>query len=447
MLRVLIVDDDERFRIRQADWVEREGCECRVVGSLAEARKELQEYEPDLVLLDLELGDGPGLALLDADRSWDAEVVVVTGHATVETAVGALRHGVTDYLTKPLDGARLKATLASVMRTRALKREIGSLRTELRSLGRFGPLIGSSEPMQHVYDLVARVAPTDAPVLVTGESGTGKELVAQAVHDMSARRDHPFVAVNCGAIASSLLESELFGHEKGSFTGAERARPGVFERASGGTLFLDEITEMPLEAQVNLLRVLESRTVQRLGADTSIPVDVRIVSATNRDPAACVAEGRLREDLLYRISVFPVALPPLRQRGRDVELLAQAFLERLNREHGTSRRLTGSALDALRKRPWPGNVRELKNALQRAFILAGGDLDENVFYPDAAGPGEASEDPYLRIRVGTPLDDAERRLILATLERHGGNRTHAAAALGISPKTLYNRLKAYREEG
>jgi DNA-binding NtrC family response regulator len=444
VFKVLIVDDDDRFRIRQADWVEREGCESRAADSLAAARAELREYEPDLILLDLELADGSGLDLLDPERSWDAEIVVVTGHATVETAVAALRRGVTDYLTKPLDRARLKATLASVMRTRALKREVGTLRSELRSLGRFGPLIGSSQAMQRVYDLVARVAPTDAPVLVTGDSGTGKELVARAVHDMSARRDGPFIAVNCGAIAPTLLESELFGHERGSFTGAERARPGMFERASGGTLLLDEITEMPLEAQVRLLRVLESHSVQRLGGDALLPVDVRVVSATNRDPSACVAEGRLREDLLYRISVFPIPLPPLRHRGRDVELLAQAFLERLNREHGTTRRLTGGALDALRKRQWPGNVRELRNAVQRAFILAGGDLDENVFSPDGARAAETPEDPFLRIRVGTPLDDAVRRLILATLERCGGNRTHAAAALGISPKTLYNRLKAYR---
>ena len=446
MLSVLIVDDDDRFRMRQIDWVEREGHTCRAVASLAAARVELERFSPDLILLDLELGDGAGLDLLEPDRAWDAEVVVVTGHATVETAVGALRRGVTDYLTKPVDRTRLKATLASVQRTRALKREIGTLRTELRSLGRFGPLVGSSDAMQQVYDLVSRVAPTDAPVLVTGESGTGKELVARALHDLSPRRDGPFVAVNCGAIAATLLESELFGHERGSFTGAERARPGVFERASGGTLLLDEITEMPPEAQVRLLRVLESRTVQRVGAEAAIPVDVRVVSATNRDPAESVRDGRLREDLLYRISVFPVVLPPLRQRGRDVELLAQAFLEALNREHGTMRRLTGAALDALRKRTWPGNVRELKNAMQRAFILAGGDLDENVFAADGAPIAEPSEEPVLRLRIGSPLAEAERRLILATLERCGGNRTHAAAALGISPKTLYNRLKAYEKQ-
>ena len=270
MLSVLIVDDDDRFRMRQIDWVEREGHTCRAVASLAAARVELERFSPDLILLDLELGDGAGLDLLEPDRAWDAEVVVVTGHATVETAVGALRRGVTDYLTKPVDRTRLKATLASVQRTRALKREIGTLRTELRSLGRFGPLVGSSDAMQQVYDLVSRVAPTDAPVLVTGESGTGKELVARALHDLSPRRDGPFVAVNCGAIAATLLESELFGHERGSFTGAERARPGVFERASGGTLLLDEITEMPPEAQVRLLRVLESRTVQRVGAEAAV---------------------------------------------------------------------------------------------------------------------------------------------------------------------------------
>jgi len=441
-LDVLVVDDDERFRIRLADWVEREGFACRTAGSLAEARALREQAQPDVMLLDLELGDGAGLDLLEPGRNDGIEVVVITGHATLGSAVAALRRGVADYLTKPLDRTRLGTTLANVTRTRALKREIGTLRTELRSLGRFGPLVGASEAMQRVYDLVGRVAPTDAAVLVTGESGTGKELVARAVHAFSARREGPFVALNCGAIAPTLLEAELFGHEQGAFTGASRARAGVFERAHGGTLLLDEIAEMPIEAQVNLLRMLESGSVQRVGGESAIPVDVRIVSATNRDPDACVREGRLREDLLYRIRVFPVHLPPLRQRGRDVELLAQGFLDALNREHGTARRLTGSALDLLRKRPWPGNVRELKNAVQRAFILCEGDLDEHAFSPESAPPEDADE-PWLRLRVGTSLAETERRMILATLERCGGNRTHAAAELGISPKTLYNRLKAY----
>jgi two-component system, NtrC family, response regulator AtoC len=365
----------------------------------------------------------------------------------VDSAVLALREGAADYLTKPVDRARLKSVLAHVSRQRALRAEVSSLRGELRSLGRFGALIGRSAPMQAVYDLIARVAPTQASVFVTGESGTGKELVAETVHRMSRRREAPFVAVNCGAISPNLIESELFGHERGSFTGADRRRRGYFEQAGGGTLLLDEITEMPIELQVKLLRVLESGCVTRVGSTESLPVDVRIVSASNRDPQKAVEEGILREDLLYRLCVFPIHLPPLRERGDDVELLAEHFLLEINRKEGTEKRWDDAALAQLRQHPWPGNVRELKNVLQRAFILAEDRITTDCL-PVEVRLGEETTvaGPYLQVRIGSKLADVERRLIVATLDDLGGKKKEAAQALGVSLKTLYNRLKAYEQE-
>jgi DNA-binding NtrC family response regulator len=268
---------------------------------------------------------------------------------------------------KPLDVARLRAVLTNVLRRSELGQEVETLRRNLRELGRFGPMLGSSPPMQQLYDAISRVAPTNATVLIRGESGTGKELVAQTVHSLSRRRKQPFLALNCGAVSPQLIESELFGHERGSFTGAERTHRGYFERADGGTLFLDEVTEMPLELQVRLLRVLETRMIVRVGAEQEIQTDVRIIAATNRDPEQAVADGKLRQDLLYRLAVFPLEVPALRERGSDVSLLAGAFLAELSRIDGVEKNFTTRALDALEQHSWPGNVRELKNAVERAY--------------------------------------------------------------------------------
>jgi DNA-binding NtrC family response regulator len=301
--------------------------------------------------------------------------------------------------------------------------------------------------MQRVYDLIARVAPTEATVLVTGESGTGKELVARTIHELSDRRHGPFRAVNCGAIASELLESELFGHEKGAFTGADRRRRGYFEQAAEGTLFLDEITEMAPDSQVRLLRVLESGEMTRVGGERAIPVDVRVVTATNKAPRQAIEEDKLREDLYYRIKVFSIDLPPLRQRGEDISLLARHFLQELNRDARQQKEISDDAIAVLAEHSWPGNVRELKNVVRSAYILADDVIDADDLPPEVtSGHTPSHTGGRLQMSPGTPLAEAERQLIMATLEQCEGNRTRAAEKLGISVKTLYNRLKAYEEE-
>jgi two-component system, NtrC family, response regulator HydG len=367
--------------------------------------------------------------------------VLITGQASVQTAIEALRRGISDYLTKPVDFARVKMVLANVSRSRELKEEIGSLRGELRKLGRFGPLIGASPLMQKVYDLVGRVARTDATVLITGETGTGKEMVAQTIHQLSGRSRAAFLPLNCGAVSPTLIESELFGHERGSFTGADRVHKGFFERADGGTLFLDEVTETPMELQVKLLRVLETATVTRVGGTEAIQVDVRVIAATNRQPEEAVAAGKLREDLLYRLNVFPIQLPTLWDRREDIELLAEHFLGLLNKQDGTSKELTRAALERLRMHRWPGNVRELRNVLQRAFILAEEDIGLDAL---PLGVHEQAEGSSLLMKVGTSVPEAERRLILATLEHFDGDKKKAADVLKISLKTLYNRINQYK---
>jgi DNA-binding NtrC family response regulator len=305
----------------------------------------------------------------------------------------------------------------------------------------FGLLYGSSPAMHAVYDLIGRVAQTDATVLIVGESGSGKELVANTIHRMGARAKQPFVAVNCGAIPATLIEAELFGYEKGAFTGAAKTHRGYLERASGGTLFLDEITEMPLEMQVRLLRVLETRTFCRVGGDQEIRAEARIMAATNRDPATAVADNFLREDLMYRLAVFPINLPPLRARGDDVELLARHFLAELNLAAGASKTLSKASLALLRTHPWPGNVRELKNCVQRAFILCDDEVELQGLAP--VNRSAASDGSCLRFSIGTPLAVMEKKTIFATLEHCSGNKRRAAEVLGVSLKTLYNRLAEY----
>jgi DNA-binding NtrC family response regulator len=331
--------------------------------------------------------------------------------------------------------------------------------------------------MQRIYEQISRVAGTSVSVFITGESGTGKEVVAQTVHDLSRRRKRPFLAVNCGAISPNLIESEIFGHEKGSFTGADRQHQGFFERASGGTLFLDEITEMPLELQVKLLRVLETGRFMRVGSTVSQETDVRIIAATNRSPYQAVSTGKLREDLLYRLNIFPIELPPLRDRAADIPLLANHFLAAISEQEGVVRRFTPAALAALMEYPWPGNVRELRNAVQRAYVMAQGEVIDDTWLPsvgeggalsgwgqlggapEAAAPAPAAPAaayeappvaegvPSITLPIGSSVAEAERMLMLATLRHFNHHKERTAAALGISLKTLYNRLKEYAAEG
>ncbi len=437
MLAALFVDDDLDFIEGVSEIASQEGFEVAKAQSLAGARKYLATSSADLVFIDLVLPDGNGVELLrELKENSGADVVMVSGMATVSSAIEALRLGALDYLTKPLDSQRLRAVLAHVLRLRALQQEVGDLRGELRQLGRFGRLVGVSPAMQRVYEQMIKVAPTDATVLITGESGTGKELVAQTIFELSTRRRKPMLPLDCGAIPQNLIESELFGHERGSFTGATQLRRGCFERAEGGTLFLDEITEMPIELQVKLLRVIESGALTRVGGDDPVQVNVRLLAASNRIPAEAVKIGKLREDLFYRINVFPIVLPPLREREGDSLLLADQFLATLNATEGTAKRLSAGARERILAHPWRGNVRELKNVLQRAFIMSDG-LIELSDLVAARAPEQPAPD------VGTSLEESERLLIQRTLEQCAGDKKRAARMLGISLKTLYNRLHVY----
>jgi DNA-binding NtrC family response regulator len=450
MTHVLIVDDEPNSAEMLSTVVRGEGFTTSVAGSLREARQQLLLMPAQAVLLDLHLPDGSGLDLFeDTELRGNAEIVLITGHASLETSIQALRVGAADYLTKPVNVAQLKRVLSRLAQPGNLRAEISDMRQAFRSSGRFGQLWGRSQPMQRVYDQIARVAPTVVNVLLVGESGTGKEVVAQSIHELSRRRSQPCLAVNCGAISPQLIESELFGHEKGSFTGAMRQHRGFFERAHGGTLFLDEITEMPLDLQVKLLRVLETGAFMRVGSDEQFETDVRIVAATNRQPMEAVQHGKLREDLYYRLNVFQVLLPPLRERLEDIELLAPFFLSAISAVDGGARRFSPAAIDRLKQYHWPGNVRELRNVVQRAAIMIDGPVIEQVQLPDEAGQGMpggrglGTEIGTLRVPIGSSIAEVEKQLIIATLDHCGGVKERTAEMLGVSLKTLYNRLREY----
>jgi two-component system, NtrC family, response regulator HydG len=415
MPHALLVEDDAASLEALDRLVQQHGFTTSPASTLEQARNEIGQQVPEIAILDLDLPDGNGLELLEPLRNgMETEIVVVTGHGSIDSAVDALRKGVSDYMTKPLDPQRFERVLNNLKRTLSLRNEVSQLRGSLRRLGRFDEMVGSSPPMQAVYDLVTRVARTSSTVLLTGETGSGKDMVAQSIHRLSRRSDKPFVAVNCGAIQPTLIESELFGHQSGSFTGANRTRKGVFELAHEGTLFLDEIIEMPMDLQVKLLRVLEK----------------------------AVKDGKLREDLLYRLKVFPIHVPPLRERQGDTELLAGFFLEELNGEAKASKRYDAEVLDLLISYEWPGNVRELRNVVERAFILAGDRIGPEHIHLDRAADSRRTGGD-LAIEVGCSVAEAERLLILATLDRMNRDKKKTAEVLGISLKTLYNRLNTY----
>jgi two-component system response regulator AtoC len=447
MPHALAVDDDPNFLSALAELIEGQGFTTNTASTLRDARTQVHHKTPDVALVDLYLPDGLGIDLLkDLEGGNSTEVVLMTGHADVESAVQALRLGASDYLTKPLDIGRLKSILANVASVQPGLTVLGAEAAEEagEEVGRLGLLLGASPPMQSLYEMMTRVAPTDATVFLVGESGSGKDMAAQTLHHLSRRAKAPFLPLNCGAISPTLIESELFGHERGSFTGAARRHKGYFERAHGGTLFLDEISEMPIELQVKLLRVLETGTLVRIGGDQPVEIDVRVFAATNRDPLRAVEEGKLREDLLYRLSVFPIPMPPLRERGADIELLANFFLAQLNERQGTDKRFDDETLARLQTHTWPGNVRELKNIVHRAFIMAEQEITPRCL-PREVG-GESGAVRSLHFQVGTSIAEVERRLIMATLDLHGGNKKKTADILGVSLKTLYNRLNTYRED-
>ncbi|HSL69486.1 MAG TPA: sigma-54 dependent transcriptional regulator [Longimicrobiales bacterium] len=434
--RLLLVDDDHVFRVSTSTLLRQDGYEVVVASDGKEAVSALREQRFDLMLLDLRLPGTDGLGIVEALRLWGEEIpiLMISGFGTVEAAVEALHLGADDFVSKPVEPDVLSARVAEL-----LDRRPGADNVSGSS---FAQLIGRTDAMRAVFDAVRRVAPTDTTVLVTGETGTGKELVARGVHDHSARRHGSFLAVNCAALAEGLLESELFGHVRGAFTGAVSDKSGLFEAANGGTLFLDEIGDMSLGLQQRLLRVLQEREVRRVGAVRSTNVDVRIVAATRRDLRQLVAEGRFREDLFYRLNVFTIALPPLRDRTADIPLLVESALGRLR---GKRRRLTCSplALRMLRAYAWPGNVRELLAALESAAIRADGErIDAQHLPPEVRAASEAHSGNGDRYRAGHAADD-ERGAIMAALEQAAGSRARAAEILGMSRTTLWRKMRSY----
>ena len=444
--RIGVIDDEARMAEIVGMVLRRDGFEVETFTRSSEAL-ERHEADPfDLVLTDLRMPAPDGLEVLRRVReaSRDTPVILFTAHATVANAIEALHDGAFDYVQKPFDNEALRACVRRALERNRLSRENRYLRAELGQRHALGDIIASSDAMQRVLDLVRRAARSPATVLVTGESGTGKELVARAVHYHSDRVSGPFVAVNCKAFAEGLLESELFGHERGAFTGADRTRRGLFEEAGGGTLFLDEIGEISESFQAKLLRVLQEREVRRIGDDKTRPIDVRIVVATNRDLQAEVAAGRFREDLFFRLAVIPIEIPPLRQRREDILPLARHFLLEAQRASGRRFETLGEEIEALlRNHAWPGNVRELENAIERAVVLA----EDDALHPDdlllMVRSSAPDDDPQHGESLQQALERATRSAIAAALESTGGARADAARRLGIDRTTLYRQIRKY----
>ncbi len=466
--KVLIVEDEANARTGLTELVESWGYRTDSAVDGAEGLEKVTQWSPGIVVTDLKMPRMDGMQLLGriAELPNRPAVVMLTAQGSILSAVEAMRMGAYDYLPKPVDPARLRTILSSAARqieadaADAADAAEGSKRRS-RDTGVLGPLVGSSPQMKAIFALIERVAPSNVSVLVTGESGTGKELVARALHDLSSRRNKPFVAVNCAAIPETLIESEIFGHERGAFTGAVERRAGCFELAEEGTLLLDEIGEMPAATQAKLLRVLEDRKLRRLGSKVETPIDVRVVAATNKDPQQAVANGELRGDLFYRLNVFNIQMPPLREHKGDVKPIAQTMIEAMNERHGCAvSGMTEALLARLTAYRWPGNVRELRNTIERATILAGTGLLGLEHLPPGFGEaplvasvrtGEQggvsiaaqTDDNAVHVKVGTTVDEAEKQLILRTLLSTQHNKTKAAEILGISSKTLQNKLKEY----
>ena len=445
--RVLVVEDDAATRRGLTELVGTWGFTTESAADGEEALQKVSSFRPTIIISDLVMPRMGGLDLLRAlkDEGTTITIVILTAQGTVETAVEAIKEGAYDYLTKPIEPQRLKILLDKIVERQDTLREVKVLRRQLRDHGSFGSMIGSSAQMRKVYQVVEQAAPTSASVLIWGESGTGKELVAQTLHQISPRAQQPFVPINCAAIPETLLESEIFGHEKGAFTGASDRREGCFELADRGTLFLDEIAEMTPATQVKLLRVLQERKFRRLGGRQEESVDVRVIAATNVNPADAVKSGKLREDLYYRLNVFSIELPPLRQRKDDLPLLIQSFLAEFNtRNNKNVSALDPAAMRIMEQYGWPGNVREVRNVIERAVILSSGQFIETKHLPPLVSGSSDAGKPTVSLAPGTTVEEAERRLILMTLEHTRDNKTRAAEILGISLKTLHNKLNKLR---
>ena len=475
--KVLIVEDEAHARTGLTELVGSWGFRAEGAADGAEGLERVRQWSPGIVITDLKMPRMDGMELLTRIKESQPQTVVVmlTAQGSIESAVEAMRSGAYDYIPKPVDPARLRTVLTNANRQRednVAAEEQAPARRVAAETGKLGPLVGSSPRMQAIYRIVESVAPSNVSVLVTGESGTGKELVARCLHELSSRRNKPFVAVNCAAIPETLIESEIFGHEKGAFTGAIERRAGCFELAEEGTLLLDEIGEMPAPTQAKLLRVLEDRKLRRLGSKVETPVDVRVVAATNKDPQQAVASGQLRGDLFYRLNVFNIQMPPLREHKEDIPAITAKMIEDMNQRHGCS--VTGIApdlLDRLLAWEWPGNARELRNTIERATVLAQTGLLKTEHLPPNFGEADYGTRPNVpsadggighsviaaserhderrtvSVPVGTTVDEAERQLILKTLESTHNNKTRAAEILGITTKTLQNKLKEYASAG
>src|SRR2546430_2430994 len=448
--RILIVEDEANERTGLAELVASWGDRTDTAADGVEALEKVSAFSPSIVITDVKMPRMDGMELVEklADLSQSIAVVVVTAQKTTETAFHAGRLGVQDYIEKPIDFRRLRSILGNIGEILQTRTENETLRRSLRDKGALGRLVGSSPKIQEIFHLIEMVAPSTASVLITGASGTGKELVARTIHDMSPRRGKPFIPINCAAIPETLIESEIFGHEKGAFTGALERRTGCFELAEGGTLLLDEIGEMPVATQAKLLRVLEDHKLRRLGSKVETSVDVRVLAATNKVPDDAVANGELRQDLYYRLNVFNIHMPLLREHKEDIRDLVKSLLAEMSKKHDRKVATVSEAvLNQFKNYSWPGNVRELRNTLERAVIVCESAVIETKHLPPGFGQTPlriSPDDPdAVRLGVGTTVEEAEKLLILKTLEATSNNKTRAAEILGISLKTLHNKLKEY----
>src|ERR1700733_9802355 len=447
-LRILIVEDEENARKGYEALLHRWNYDVLGVGSGEDALARMGEFQPGVILADVELPGMNGIELLErlSQEKDGVPVIIITGRGSDERVVQAIESGAFWYIEKPLRRPVLKSLRDRLVAMLRDQRAVASLTRELRDAGKLGSLVGASKPMQEIMHQIEMAAPSTASVLITGETGSGKEMAARTIHQLSPRAERPFVAINCSAIPESLMESEIFGHERGAFTGAAERRLGCFELADGGTLLLDEIGEMPAPTQAKLLRVLEDHKVRRLGSKVETPVDVRVIAATNKEPEQAVAKGELRQDLYFRLNVFHILLPPLRDHKEDIPLLVEHILREINVKHGRHvRGVNPEVLDLFASYSWPGNVRELRNVLERAAIVSDRDLIGRANLPTDFGhaPAAAASDlASLRFPLGTTVEAAERELILQTLASTN-NKTRAAELLGISLKTLHNKLKEY----